>query len=208
MAAVRRVAVLLFDDVEVLDFAGPFEVFGVAGWARPRPPFDVYTVALTARQVLARNQLRIDPDYPAAGCPRPDVFVVPGGFGTRRQMHNPAMLDFVRTTVEEAELVLSVCTGALLLGAAGLLDGLHATTHRAAIADLRAAAPAAEIHPDARGIDNGKIILSTGISAGLDMALYAVAKLCGRELADETADYMHYDWRYREPDGTTIIRTH
>ena len=205
MTGVRRVALLLFDGVEVLDFAGPFEVFGIAGWTEPRPPFDVYCVAQSGRTVLARNNLRIEPDYDFATCPRPDLLVVPGGFGTRREMHNPRLIGMIGEVAEDAERVLSVCTGALLLGRAGLLDGLEATTHRSALEELRKVAPTARVHDDARIVDNGKVVLSTGISAGIDMSLYVVAQLCGMTLAASAAEYMHYDWRHREPDGRAVI---
>jgi transcriptional regulator GlxA family with amidase domain len=206
MAAPRRVAFLLFDQVEVLDFAGPFEAFGVTGWSRPPLPFDVYTVAQSRHPVLARNNLSINPDYDFASCPVPDVFVVPGGPGTRREMHNASLIDFVVQNVAVCEHVLSVCTGALLLAKAGQLDGLEATTHKGALDELRAMAPKTTIRPDARGVDNGKIVLSTGVSAGTDMAIYLISRLLGLDTAIETADFMQYDWRYREADGNAVIR--
>lgn len=202
----RRVAVLLFDEVEVLDFAGPFEVFGVAGRERSRPPFEVFTVSPDGGEVTARNGLRVASDRPLADAGPVDVLVVPGGLGVRREMRRERVIDELRTVAGDAELVLSVCTGALLLGAAGLLDGLHATTHRSALDELREAAPGARIHPEARGVDNGRIVVAAGIAAGIDMALYAVARLCGADVAAESAGYMHHEWRHREPDGETIVR--
>lgn len=207
MTTTRRVAIVLFDEVEILDFCGPYEVFGVAGWQDPRPPFDVYTVAQTARIVRTRNNMKVEPDYDFDGCPRPDILLVPGGFGSRREVHNPRMLDFIRDMAADAERVLSVCTGSLLLGQAGLLDGLDATTHRGALDTLREVAPAARVHDDARIVDNGRIVVSTGISAGIDMSLYVVGTLCGADVAAATADHMQYDWRHREPDGAEVIRT-
>ncbi len=206
MAVQRRVAFLLFDAVEVLDFAGPFEAFGVTGWRNPPAPFDVFTVAQSLKPVMARNNLSVNPDYDFDSCPTPDVFVVPGGPGARRELHNPKMIDFIRSKVSEADHVLSVCTGALLLAQARLLSGLHATTHFGAIDELREMAPDATVHPEARGVDNGKIVLSTGVSAGTDMALYMISQICGLETAAETAQFMQYDWRYRDVDGNSIIR--
>jgi transcriptional regulator GlxA family with amidase domain len=201
----RRVAVLLFDDVEVMDFAGPFEVFAVTGQRSGEGLFEVFTVAREKRPVLARNHLSINPDFGFADAPVADILVVPGGYGTRREMHAPDMLAFVRAHAEKAERVLSVCTGALVLGRAGLLDGLSATTHRGALDELRAAAPATEVLDAARVVDNGHIVLSAGISAGIDAALHLVADLHGIDQAAETAAYMEYDWRFRTVDGTAVV---
>ncbi|CAN5459041.1 DJ-1/PfpI family protein [soil metagenome] len=202
----RRVAILMFDNVEVMDFAGPFEVFGVSALPDGTKLFDVYTVARLSKPVMARNNLSVNPDYSFGDCPRPDILVVPGGFGTRREKHNPAVLDFIKQQTEHAERVLSVCSGALLLAKAGLLDGLHATTHQGALAELRGDAPTATVLDGARVVDNGKIVLSAGISAGIDAALYLVGALHGPDQAKETAAYMEYDWRYHAVDGTSVVR--
>ena len=124
-----RTAILIFDDVEVLDFAGPFEVFSVTGRRQKLEPFDVYTVAERPGPVAARNGLSINPRYSFADCPAPEILVVPGGYGTRREMKNPAMIEWISRVAPDCQLVLSVCTGALVLGTAGLLDGREATTH-------------------------------------------------------------------------------
>ena len=187
-----RTAILIFDEVEVLDFAGPFEVFSVTGRRRKLEPFDVYTVAERSGPVLARNGLSVNPRYTFANCPPPDILVVPGGYGTRREMKNPVMLEWITRVAPSCELVLSVCTGALVLGAAGLLDGRVATTHFMAFDELRAVAPGATIREGARMVDNGNLILSAGVSAGIDMSLHVVAKLLGTEVAEETATYMEY----------------
>ena len=188
-----RTAIVIFDEVEVLDFAGPFEVFSVTGRRRKLEPFDVYTVAERATPVLARNGLSVNPKYSFADAPVPDILVLPGGYGTRREMKNPLMLEWVARTAPRCELVLSVCTGALVLGAAGLLDGREATTHFMAFDELRAVAPAATIREGVRMVDNGNLILSAGVSAGIDMSLHVVAKLLGADVARETARYMEYD---------------
>lgn len=202
----RRVAILLFDDVEVLDFAGPLEVFAVARTSTGERAFEVVTAALHPGQVIARNDLRIAPACTASRLEEVDILVVPGGLGTRREMAQPAMLDFIRTASDSAELTLSVCTGALLLGSAGLLEGRSATTHWGAIDELRALDSGAEILPDARIVDNGRLILSAGVSAGIDAALYIVSRLLGREVAEQTARYMQYEWTCREVDGRSIVR--
>ncbi len=203
----RRVAILLFDEVEVMDFAGPFEVFAVTGQRGGGAGlFEVFTVAREKRPVLARNRLSINPDHGFADCPAADILVVPGGYGTRREMHDDATLAFVRERAESAERLLSVCTGALILARAGLIDGLKATTHRGALGELRAAARRTEVLDAARVVDNGRIVLSAGISAGIDAALHLVAELHGTDQAIETAAYMEYDWRHRRVDGTAVVK--
>jgi transcriptional regulator GlxA family with amidase domain len=191
----KNVAILIFDEVEVLDFCGPFEVFSVAGRRDDLNPFNVYTVAESAEKpVLARNNLSVNPAYALADCPAPDILLVPGGYGTRREMNNRVLIDWIRGRAESAELVLSVCTGALVLAKAGLLDNLSATTHHGAIELLKKTAPQTEVLATERIVDNGKIILSAGISAGIDMSLYVVSRLLGEAQAEETARYMEYDW--------------
>ena len=199
MNQLLKVAILIFDDVEVLDFCGPYEVFSVTGQnANPRP-FHVYTVAAEQRPILARNQLSVNPKYSFANCPQSDILLIPGGYGTRQEMNNPVVLNWIKTHAETAQLVLSVCTGALLLAKVDLLDGLVATTHHLALELLRSAAPNTEVRENVRVVDNGKIILSAGISAGIDMSLYVVAKLLGKQEAMATAQYMEYDWREDTP---------
>ena len=202
----RRVAILLFDDVEVLDFAGPFEVFGVARTTDGGPAFEVVTTALQAGEVVARNDLRVVPTCTTSDLTDVDILVVPGGLGTRREMTRPAMLDFLRTASSSADLMLSVCTGALLLGAAGLLEGRSATTHWGAIGELRALDSGAEILPEARIVDNGRLIVSAGVSAGIDAALYIVSRLLGGELAEQTARYMQYEWTCHQVDGRKVVK--
>ena len=190
----RNVAVLIFDDVEVLDFCGPFEVFSACGREKDPRPFSVYTCAAKAGPVLARNQFSVNPRYLLDDCPPPQVLVVPGGWGTRKQMSEPAVLSWIRSAASSAELVLSVCTGALLLAKCGLLDGLKATTHHEAIDRLRATAPSTVVEANARFVDNGKIVTAAGISAGIDASLHVVARLLGAAEARDAAKYMEYDW--------------
>ncbi|MGH7495014.1 MAG: DJ-1/PfpI family protein [bacterium] len=191
----RNVAIFIFNEVEVLDFCGPFEVFSVAGRRQNLEPFNVYTVAETSSAILARNALSVNPKYTFADCPTPEVLVVPGGYGTRREMKNPEVLKWVKSCVEKAELILSICTGALILGKTGLLDGLVATTHHRAIEELRQSAPRTRIDTSRRFIDNGKVIVAAGVAAGIDASFHVVARLLGKEQALETATYIEYDWR-------------
>lgn len=197
-----NVAIVLFDRIEILDFAGPFEVFSVCGaHGENKGHFNVYTVAEKV-PVIGRGGLSINPTYVFNDCPKPDIFLVPGGggytdkgvpFGSRKEMHNPVMLDWVKKQNETASLVLSVCTGALILAKAGLLEGLSATTHWKAIDQLRDVAPNTTIVDNERWVDNGRVILSAGVSAGIDMSLYVIEKLLGKTVASETARSMEYD---------------
>ena len=191
----RNVAILIFDDVEVLDFCGPLEVFSVTGRQDNVSPFNVYTVAEESGPIMARNQLSINPRYTMLDHPQPQILLIPGGYGTRREMYNTTLIDWIRSRSREADLVLSVCTGALLLAKAGLLEGLAATTHHGAMELLKGVAPNTRIREGKRIVDNGKIVLSAGISAGIDMSLYVVSKLLGEEQALRTAHCMEYDWK-------------
>jgi transcriptional regulator GlxA family with amidase domain len=189
----RTVLILLFDEVEVLDFAGPFEVFSVTGRNRDEKLFEVMTCAEKS-PILARNGLSVNVTHSLENAPKADLLVVPGGWGTRAAMKSSAMVNWVQQRAEQAELVLSVCTGSLILGAAGLLDGREATTHHAALEVLRTTAVRAKVREDLRVVDTGKVITSGGISAGIDMAFHVVARLLGEEEARETARYMEYRW--------------
>lgn len=192
----RNIAILLFNEVEVLDFAGPFEIFSVAGRrSGGEPPFNVYTVAEKAGPISARNQLVVTPHYTIDDCPPPDIIVIPGGYGSRAAMGNPAILAWVKRQHELSELTLSVCTGALVLATAGLLDGLQSTTHYGSYDLLGELAPNTTVIRGVRYVDNGKVITSAGVQAGMDMALHVVARLLGDEAAAETAHYIEYDWQ-------------
>jgi len=189
----KNVAILIFNDVEVLDFCGPFEVFSVTNEIHSLKPFNVYTVAEEDKPVIARNNLSVNPRYTINNCPKPDILIVPGGQGTRKEMNNPVLVNWVKDSFDHLELLLSVCTGALILAKAGLLEGLTATTHHAALDLLKKAAPKTKIVKDQRFVDNGKIILSAGISAGIDMSFYVVDKLVGKEAVVATSKYMEYN---------------
>lgn len=199
----RKVAIVIFDDVEVLDFAGPFEVFSVTGRNEPTKPFDVKLVAQRLGPIRARNDFVVTPHHSFETCPTPEILIVPGGggqradatpFGTRLEMNNPAMLEFVKRQNSSTELTLSVCTGALVLARAGLLEGLRATTHHRAFDQLRAVAPNTTVLEGVKMVDAGHIVTSGGISAGIDMSLGVIARLLGQDVALETARYMEYDW--------------
>ena len=190
----RTLAILIFDDVEVLDFCGPFEVFSVANYFDSTPAFRVLTVAEKPGPVAARNGLSVNPHVDLARCPSPDILLVPGGQGTRREIDNASLIKWIRDSAIRAELVLSVCTGALMLGRAGILDGLAATTHHKAFELLRQCAPKTEIRTNQRVVDNGRVICSAGIAAGIDISLLVVGRLLGDGVARQTAEHMEYPW--------------
>lgn len=194
----RTVGILLFDDAEVLDFAGPFEVFSVCGRRHQHDLFHVMTIAERGQPVTARNGFVVTPTHSFATHPALDIVLVPGGFGTRREMKNPLVLEWAVKNGNDAEFLLSVCTGSLILGSAGLLDGLHATTHHLAMPELRAVAPRATIHENVRIADNGRVVCSAGVSAGIDMSLHLVARLHGDDIARETARYMEYEGKWED----------
>ena len=197
-----NVGILLFEDVEVLDFAGPFEVFSRT---RTEPgiesrrsddsaPFEVFTVAKEAGPLAATGGLWVTPDYTLARAPDVDVLVVPGGFGTRALLDDGETLDWIGERAQAARQVASVCTGALLLAKCGLLQNRRATTHWGALDLLAGLDPTMTVERDARVVADG-VITSAGVAAGIDMALTVVERFCGKEVADETARYIEYPRR-------------
>lgn len=194
-----NVGILVFDDVEVLDFSGPFEVFSRTrtepGLSSRRSdetaPFNVFTVAKTADLVTATGGLTILPRCTFIDAPQIDLLVVPGGFGTRPLLHDAETLEWIRKVAAKARLTTSVCTGSLLLAKAGLLEGRRATTHWSALDRLAEIGADVEVEREARYVDDG-IITSAGVAAGIDMAFAVVERLCGREVALETARYIDY----------------
>jgi transcriptional regulator GlxA family with amidase domain len=189
-----RVAIFVFDEVEVLDFAGPFEVFGVTGWRTPPQPFDVFLVAADDRRVTARNGLEVIARHTFADCPPIDILVIPGGWGSRTQLARDDVITWVRSTAASAQLTTSVCSGALILAKSGQLRDGPATTHHGAYDELRALDPSINVIEGVKMVDRGGVVTSGGISAGIDMSLGVVARLLGSAIAQETADYMEYDW--------------
>src|SRR5262245_36163252 len=194
-----NVGILIFDGVEVLDFAGPFEVFSrtrlAAGPDSRRSddaaPFSVFTVARTRASIKATGNLDVVPHHGFAVAPRIDLLVVPGGFGTRALVNDAESLDWIRTVAASARKTTSVCTGSLLLAKAGLLEGRKATTHWGALDLLDSLGAGVAVDRERRVVDDG-IITSAGVASGIDMAFYVVETLFGRAVADETAHYIEY----------------
>ncbi|SFM08011.1 DJ-1/PfpI family protein [Variovorax sp. OV329] len=194
-----RVLILAFDDVEALDFAGPFEVFTTASRVHARqhpgqaPLFEVRSVAI-AKEVRARAGLRLLADHTLADAPAADVLIVPGGV-VDAALASQATLDWIAAQSRSARITASVCTGAFLLAASGVLQGdARCTTHWEDIADLHDRFPQLDVVDDVRWVDNGRIVSSAGISAGIDMSLHLVERLAGRDLALCTARQMDFAW--------------
>jgi len=190
----RRVGIFIFPEVEVLDFCGPFEVFSVAGRQIVPGAFEVCLIAPAPGAVAARNGLSVNPHFSFADAPPLDLLLIPGGWGTRALVNDAATIDWIAERAAAAELVLSVCTGALLLAKARLLNGQAATTHHGALDLLRSLAPDTEVRENTRYVDNGRIITSAGIAAGIDMSLHVVGRLLGVEAARATAEFMEYPY--------------
>ncbi len=196
----RYVGIYLYDQVEVLDFAGPFEVFNTASRLvqRSQPegelPFSIFTLSLDGKPIQARGGLQVQPHYGIADHPAIDLLLIPGGV-IDPELERPALIEWLRRTAADAELTASVCTGAFLLAKAGLLDGKRATTHWEDIAELRAIFPQLDVQEEVRWVVDGRLITSAGISAGIDMSLQLVAQLAGEELAQRTARQMDYRWQ-------------
>ena len=193
-----NVAILLFEDAEALDFAGPYEVFTTAcRVARRRGAsediFTTFSVAQRAEPVRVRAGLQIVPDYTFTNNPPVDVLIVPGGV-VDAEMENTATMDWLQKHHPGTMITASVCTGAFLLAAADILNSGSATTHWEDIADLRQQFPALEVKENVRWVDQGKLVTSAGISAGIDMSLHLVSRLVNQELAIATARQMEFDW--------------
>jgi len=202
-----RVGIVVFEDIEVLDFCGPFEVFSATRLNEERrreeeSPFEVILVAERPDAITTTGGMGVLPHYSFATCPRLDIVVAPGGWGTRRELNNPVMLRWLRDRAAEAETVTAVCTGSMLLGSAGLLDGLHATTHWRALDWMRDSFPLVTVEYDKHFVVDGRVLTSAGISAGIDMALKVVARYFGEEIARATARHMEFP--YPESDARRI----
>jgi len=199
-----QVGIYVYPEVEVLDFAGPYEVFSTASRVvrrdRPEapPPFVPVLVAERPGLVRARAGLAVEPHFTIDDHPALGVLVVPGGVHGP-QLARPRVLAWVARQAAATELVASVCTGAFLLAAAGLLDGLEATTHWEDLADLQRDFPRVRVRGETRWIEQGRVVTSAGISAGIDMSLRLVARLAGQPLAERTARQMDYDWQQANP---------
>ncbi|SDF47217.1 DJ-1/PfpI family protein [Mucilaginibacter pineti] len=189
----------LYDGVEVLDFAGPMEVFSYAG-------FKVITVAKTKAPLMSQGILKIIPDYSIKDAPQTDIFAVFGG-SDDVAANDPEVISWIRSRDGATKNYFSVCTGAFILGKAGLLDQLTVTTFHKSITNLQNAVPKAKVLQNVRYVDNGRIITTAGISAGIDGALHLVAKLKGKEVAEAVAKQIEYD-KYIPEQGMNLSPQH
>jgi transcriptional regulator GlxA family with amidase domain len=200
----KRVGILIFPDVEVLDFCGPFEVFSVTRLNEElrrdeQSPFEVLLVAERPELVTTTGGMKVTPHHTIETCPPLDILVVPGGWGTRAEAKNTRLLDWIKARAKQVETLTSVCTGSMLLGEVGLLDGRHATTHWRSLQRMREAFPAVTVEEKQHVVEDGNVLTSAGISAGIDMALKVVARYHGEAVARNTARNMEY----RYPDDNS-----
>jgi transcriptional regulator GlxA family with amidase domain len=195
----KCVGIVLFENVEVLDFCGPFEVFSTTRLNEERrreepSPFEVLLIAEKNNSVVTTGGMKVVPDHTFESCPKLDILVVPGGGGTRKELKNQAMLNWLRNRASEVETLTSVCTGSMLLGFAGLLEGCHATTHWRSLDWMRESFPRVTVEYDKHVVEDGRIFTSAGISAGIDMALKVVGRYYGETIARATARHMEYPY--------------
>jgi transcriptional regulator GlxA family with amidase domain len=195
----RNVGIYIYDQVEVLDFAGPFEVFHTASRVllrehpQQKTPFSVFTIGVEDRLVMARGELQVKPHYTISNHPRVDILIIPGGV-TAVEQERAELLEWLKRHSTQTELLASVCTGVFILAEAGLVAEHPVTTHWEDVELLREAFPELEVVENERYVDNGALITSAGISAGIDMSLHLVGRLMGDELAQKTARQMDYNW--------------
>jgi len=195
-AYTRNVAVVLYEQTELLDWAGPYEVWTDAAniaLDNGQKAFNVYTVARTKEPVVTQGKLRIVPDYSIDDAPKPDVVIIPGG-NAGNLNDDPAFFAWAKKVTAESEVTLTVCTGAFVMGKAGALDGLQVTTWFGAIEELQKQFPKATVIDGRRYVDNGRLVTTAGVSAGVDGSLHLIARLLGRRVADQVSRYMEYRW--------------
>lgn len=186
-----NVAILIYEGIYMLDFTGPYEIFVDTYSKDGKPLFNAYTVAPGDSMIKAHSGLKVQADYSIKNAPQPDILVVPGGDLSLLKNNEP-LKKWLIETANKSQIVVSVCTGAFILSSAGLLDGMEATTWYGAIDKLQELTPKAKVVKDKRITDNGKIITTAGVSAGIDGALYIVSRLFGKETAAATAKYIEY----------------
>lgn len=194
---VRTVALLVFNGMDIQDFAGPADVFFYAGLAEGKAAFKQFAVAKSKDAITSQGFVKIVPNYTFADCPKPDILVIPGG-AVNGVLRDEETMKWIKDTGLQSEQVLSVCTGALILQSAGFLDGIAATTHWGSIERLREQAPNTTVLENVRYVDSGRIVTSAGVSAGIDMSLHIVAKFLGLSAAENAARRMEYEWKPRE----------
>ena len=188
-----NVAILLYDGVELLDFAGPGEVFQQA-YFNGKDAFNVFTVGIDSNKIISQNFLNVTTQYVIDDCPIPEILIIPGG-NNSQLVSNKKLIAWISKVSQKAEYVLSVCNGVRLLAQTGLLNGKTATSHYRAIENLKKNYPEINIVTGKRFVDNGKIITTEGVSAGIDGSLYLLSKMFNIEVANDVAKIMMYNWK-------------
>ena len=197
---IRNVAILVYDDVELLDFAGPGEVFQQAEWTGKKA-FNVYTVSADKKEITSQQFLKFTPQYSIDNCPVPDILVIPGG-NSPAQVGNTKLIAWIKSVNQKADYMLSVCNGVRLLAKTGALDGKTATSHFRAIDNLTKEFPKVEMVKGKRFVDNGRIITTEGVSAGIDGSLYLLSKIFNKDAANDVAKQIMYNWK---PETLDVI---
>jgi transcriptional regulator GlxA family with amidase domain len=205
----KQVGILVYEAVEVLDFCGPFEVFSLTRLNEEKrreetSPFNVFLIAEAASPVVATGGMKVLPDYDLDTCPQLDILIIPGGWGAIREMNNERLVNWIGTRSKQVDTLSSVCTGALLLGKAGLLDGKRATTHWRFLDRMQELFPRVTVERQVHFVEEGILFTSAGISAGIDMSLRIVARYFGEAVAKATARHMEYPFPESDKRRITI----
>ena len=202
MGSKRTLGVVLFEGFELLDVFGPLEMFGLAA-----DHFEIRLIAENGGVVASRQGPKSVCDDSFNTAPAIDVLLVPGGIGTRREVNNPVLLNWLKERSQQAELVASVCTGSALLAKAGVLDGIRATSNKRAFAWAASQSEKVQWQKQARWVEDGKVFTSSGVSAGIDMALAVIAKLVNEQAAEQAANFAEYTWQRdadRDPFASVV----
>ena len=202
MRSKRTIGVVLFEDFELLDVFGPLEMFGMAA-----DHFEIRLISEHGGVVASRQGPKSVSDDSFESAPAIDVVLVPGGIGTRREVDNPVLLDWLQQRTQQAELVTSVCTGSALLAKAGVLDGLRATTNKLVFAWAASQSAKVRWQQQARWVEDRKFFTSSGVSAGIDMSLAVIAKLVSHQAVEQAANFAEYDW-HRDADWDPFAALH
>jgi transcriptional regulator GlxA family with amidase domain len=189
----KKVAILIYEGVYLLDFCGPMEVFCDVQFVDTTIAFDVYTVASSENTINTHTNTRITPNFSIVNCPSPDILVIPGG-NLNLIKEDSKIGDWIKSISKKAEITMSVCTGAFILADLGLLDNLKATTWYGATERLQKKYPKIQVQPGLRFVDNNQIITTAGITAGIDGALHIISKLYGKDIAGKTAKFIEYNY--------------
>ena len=202
MRSKRTLGVVLFEGFELLDVFGPLEMFGLAA-----DDFEIRLISQTGGVVASHQGPKSVCDDSFQSAPPIDVLLVPGGIGTRCEVNNPVLLDWLKERSQQAELVASVCTGSALLAKAGVLDGIRATSNKLAFAWAASQSEKVQWQHQARWVEDGKVFTSSGVSAGIDMALAVIAKLVNEQAAEQAANFAEYTWQRdadRDPFASVV----